>query len=161
MDEVMVGSSSNVRLTSKRERVQRWLVNQRNAEATLKMLSHLTEDGTPSLIAWALHFANNSRSNWKRRVGREIATWVSMPSLILGLHFEAEIGSYFEEVYAWHNRTGPLNKRSGFRMMEVFDLYFGFEVPWWNAAVKNPESKLPKTMKYLLDNFSGDEYDFR
>jgi hypothetical protein len=29
---------------------------------------------------------------------------------ILGLHFESELGSYFEEMYAWHNCAGPLNK---------------------------------------------------
>ena len=84
------------------------------------MLESLTHDGTPSLVAWALAFANQSCSTWKRRVGLEIATWLSMPELILGLQFEAELGTYFEEIYAWHNRTGPLGKRSGFHMMEMF-----------------------------------------
>ena len=44
-------------------------------------------------------------------------------------------------------------------MMELFDLYLGFEVPWWNEAVTSPELKMPKTMKYLEDNFSGEEYE--
>ena len=125
------------------------------------MLEATTANGIPLLIAWALTFANESRSDWKNRVGEEIATWLSMPSIILGLTFEAELGSYFEEIYAWHNRTGPLYARSGFRMMEMFDLYFGFEVPWWNEVVENPESKLPKTMKYLRQYFTADEFDFR
>ena len=46
-------------------------------------------------------------------------------------------------------------------MMELFQVYFGFEVPWWNEVVENPESKLPKTMKYLRQNFTPDEFDFR
>ena len=91
----------------------------------------------------------------------EIAVWAMMPEIILGLHFEAELGAYFEEVYAWHNRTGPLNKRSGFRMKEIFDIYLGFEVPWWNEATNAPESKLPKTMQYFTDNFEADNKEFR
>jgi hypothetical protein len=51
-------------------------------------------------VAWALTFANESRSYWKILVGREIATWLSMPPIILGLHFESELGLYFEEAYA-------------------------------------------------------------
>ena len=82
--------------------------------------------GIVCLVAWALHFANNSRSSWKARVGKEVATWLSMPSVILGIHFEAELGNYFEEVYAWHNRSGPHNSRSGFRMMEIHKSMFLF-----------------------------------
>ena len=44
-------------------------------------------------------------------------------------------------------------------MMELFDLYLGFEVPWWNEATTSPKLKMPKTMKYLEDNFSGKEYE--
>ena len=132
MDRVMEGASKRVMLSSKREHVQRWLVNQCNSRQVLQMFSSRAVDGTPSLIAWALTFANKSRSNWKRRVGREVATWLLMPEIQLGLRFESEIGSYFEEICAWQNRPGPLNKRSGFRMLETFDLCFGFEVPWWN-----------------------------
>ena len=124
----MTGVKSFI-LTTKRERVQRWLVNQRNAKKTLEMLAKKTADGSCALLLWAMHWANKSRSAWKRQVGKEVATWMSMDTVILGLHFEAELGNYFEEVYAWHNRKGPINERSGFRMMEIFDLYFGFEVP--------------------------------
>jgi len=46
-------------------------------------------------------------------------------------------------------------------MMELFEVYFSFEVPWWNKAVDDPETKMPSTMKYLRENFEGDEYDFR
>ena len=161
MDEVMEGADEDVRVTASRERTQRWLVNQRNAQRIWAMYGKKTKDGVPSLIAWALYFANNSRSTWKCRVGKEIATWLSMPAILLGLHFESELGIYFEEITAWHNRPGPINSRSGFRMMEVHSLYLSFEVPWWNEAVTNPASRIPKTMKFLEDNFQGDEYDFR
>ncbi len=161
MDRVMAGATESVRVTSKRERVQRWLVNQRNSKDTLSMIAARTTDDVSAVVAWALVFANESRSSWKIRVGREVATWVMMPEIMLGLQFEAEIGSYFEEVYAWHNRPGPLNKRSGFRMLEIFDLYLGFELPWWNQVTADPASKLPKTMKYLEENFHGEEKEFR
>jgi hypothetical protein len=52
-----------------------------------------------------------------------------MPQIILGLTFEAELGIYFEEVMAWHNCKGPFNERPGFRMMEIFFLCLGFEIP--------------------------------
>ena len=74
MDDVMKGSGMRVKISSKRERVQRWMVNQRNVKITLQMLESVTHDGTPSLVAWALTFANQSCSTWKRRVGKEIAT---------------------------------------------------------------------------------------
>ncbi|KAL7498156.1 hypothetical protein ACHAWT_009680, partial [Skeletonema menzelii] len=46
-------------------------------------------------------------------------------------------------------------------MMEIYDVWLGFEVPWWNKAVDNPEQQLPNTMKYLEDNFDGEELVFR
>ncbi len=159
MDEIMQGIL-RLLIRTCRERVQRWLVNQRNAKQTLEMFSHQTVDGANTLVKWALKFVNESRSEWKRRVGREIATWLSMPQIILGLTFEAELGIYFEEVMAWHNCKGPFNERPGFRMMEIFFLCLGFEIPWWNKAVDTPESKMSQTMKYLAENFDGKEYSF-
>ncbi len=156
----MDGAGESVWITTKLGQQQRWLVNQRNSTNTLAMYAKKTKNGVPSLIAWALSFANRNCSAWKCRVGKEIATWLSMDSILLGLQFESELGLYFEEVTAWHNRKGPINNRSGFRMMELLDLYLGFEVPWWNEAVVNPASKMPKTMKFLEDNFEGDKYTF-
>ncbi len=45
-------------------------------------------------------------------------------------------------------------------MMELFYLYLGFKVPWWNGAVVNPTSKISKRMKFLEYNFKGEEYMF-
>lgn len=161
MDEVMEGAGESVHVKTDKERQQRWLVNQRNAKRILGLLEILSSTGIPCLVAWGMSFANWSRSAWKRRVGGEVATWLSMPEIILGLHFEAELGEYYETTYYWHNRPGPLNTRSGFRMTEVHDLYFRFMLPWWNDAVKTPESKLPKTIKYLDDNFHGTDNNKR
>jgi hypothetical protein len=46
-------------------------------------------------------------------------------------------------------------------MMQVHELYFGFELHWWNDTIDNPDTNLPKTMKYLEDNFDGDKYELR
>ena len=32
-----------------------------------------------------------------------------------------------------------------------------FEMVWWNAAADNPEVCMPKIMKYLDENFEGEE----
>lgn len=160
MDQVMHGKKRAL-IRTWRERQQRWLVNQRFAKRILAMLACSTGLGVCCLVAWALYFANSSRSQWKARVGKEVATWFTMPSVILGLHFESELGDYFEEVYAWHNRKGPVNHRSGFRLMEIHNLYFDYELPWWNNAVNHPRMQLPKTMEYLESNFSDKEYEMR
>ena len=65
---------------------------------------------------------------------------------MFALEMEAEVGEYFEEIYAWHCRAGPFTRRSGFRMMEAHALYFDFELPWWNEACANLRSRLAKTM---------------
>jgi hypothetical protein len=99
MDRVME-KKGKVTMRTWRERQQRWLVNQRYAAKVLEMRLITTPLGVMCLIAWALYFTNFSRSSWKSRVGREVATWLSMPSIILGIHFEAELGNYFKEAYA-------------------------------------------------------------
>ena len=108
-----------------------------------------------------MYFTNNNRSTWKSRIGREIATWFLMPSVVIGFHFEVELGQYFEEVYAWYNRTGSHNLWSGFRMMKLHNLYFDWELPWWNQANSHPRLMIPTTMEYLETNFSGDDYAIR
>jgi hypothetical protein len=118
----MVGRKT-VKIRTWRERQQRWLVNQRFATQILLMMSFNTSGGIICLVAWAMYFANHSRSSWKARVGKEVATWLSMPSIVLGLHYESEIGQYFEEVYAFHNRPGPLYTRPGFRIWSFMEFF--------------------------------------
>jgi hypothetical protein len=97
---------------------------------------------------------------WKHCVGKEIATWLSIDLILLGLQLKSELGLYFKEVTAWHNPKGSIDNHSGFHMMELFYLYLGFKVPWWNGAVVNPTSKMSKRMKTLEYNFKGEEYMF-
>ena len=126
----------------------------------MRFLEATTANGFPSLVVWAMTFANDSRHDWKLHFEGYIALWLSMLPVFLGLKFQVELGSYFEEIYAWHNPNCPLNVRLGFRMLNIFDLYFGFEDPWWNEVVIAPETKLTRTIKYLRDKFYGDEYAF-
>ncbi len=76
------------------------MVNQCNAKKTLDIYAVTTQNVTPSIVAWALVFTNESHSIWKHHVCREIAIWPLIPEIILGLQFEVEIGAYFEEIYA-------------------------------------------------------------
>eukprot|EP00956_Cyclotella_meneghiniana_P000147 scaffold228_cov56-Cyclotella_meneghiniana.AAC.2 len=45
--------------------------------------------------------------------------------------------------------------------MEIFFLYLGLGIPWWNKAVDSPDFQMPKTMNYLSNNFTGNKYSFR
>ncbi len=47
MDGVMTGSSSTVKILTKRERFQQWMMNQRNAKKTLEMICKRTQTGAP------------------------------------------------------------------------------------------------------------------
>ena len=74
---------------------------------------------------------------------------------------EAEVGAYYEETMAWHNRPGPYKKRCSFRIEEVHNIYFRFELPWWNRACSKAENCLPKTIAYIDANFDGEEREMR
>ena len=101
------------------ENQQKWLVNKGFARRVLVMMSCYTGFGTVCLIPWVLYFSNHNRSSWKSRIGREVATWLSMPAIVLGIHFESDLWIYFEEIYVCHNCPGPHNTRSGFRMLDI------------------------------------------
>eukprot|EP00956_Cyclotella_meneghiniana_P000148 scaffold228_cov56-Cyclotella_meneghiniana.AAC.3 len=62
MDDIMKDSIRLV-IRTYRERVQGWLVNQRNAKQTLTMFAHTTVDRSNALIQWALKYANEARSD--------------------------------------------------------------------------------------------------
>ena len=81
-----------------------------------------------------------------------------MPAIVLGMHFESELGKYFKEIYARLNLPGPHNTRSGFRMMEIHNHYFDFELPWWNQVNDSPRLHMPNTYKYIERNFTGDDF---
>ena len=73
-------------------------------------------------------------------------TCLQMPIIKICLLSESENGNYFEGVYAFHCRCGPMHSRSGFRMLELFNFFYGFEMSYWNNAVDNTASAYPKTM---------------
>ena len=146
---------------TRRERQQRWLVNQKFARWVVSLLKVKNRQGIMCLIAWGLWFFNFSRTDWKQTCGREVALWLSMPAIILALFFESELGNFFEQSYDRQNRPGPFHSRSRFRMMEVHDQFWGFDMAWWNASVDDPGRCMPNTMKYLEENFEGDELDMR
>ena len=45
-------------------------------------------------------------------------------------------------------------------MMKSFDLCLGFNVPSWKEVLSTPDSKLPKRIEYLSNNFDGEELTF-
>ena len=46
-------------------------------------------------------------------------------------------------------------------MMEIHNLYFDFELPWWDQANDAPRLHMPDTMEYLEHNFSGNDLEMR
>ena len=56
-----------------------------------------------------------------------------------------------------HGTTKLPDLDSGFRMMEIHDLYFDFELPWWSEVYENPADHMRKTMAYLHNNFESNE----
>ena len=46
-------------------------------------------------------------------------------------------------------------------MLELYILFKAWEMPWWNNAVDNPASACPNTVKFIKDNFSGADQEFR
>ena len=72
MEHVMGGSGEIVQIKTKRERQQRWLVNQRYTLYVISLISVHTNENGMCLVAWGIFFANFSRSDWKHDVGKEI-----------------------------------------------------------------------------------------
>jgi hypothetical protein len=108
----------------------------------------MTADGVPALLAWALYMYEHSDS-WVKRASMEVVTMLLMPEIIVAIHFEAEVGEYFEVTSRWHCMPGALYTRPGFRVFEIHDLYFGFMAPWWELAIRYPEQQFQKTFNYL------------
>ena len=71
-----------------------------------------------------------------------------MPAIILAIHFEAELGNFFEQAYNRLNRSGPFHVRSGFRMLETQDKFWDFDMAWWNAAIDDTEHSIKRSYCY-------------
>ena len=158
MAEVMNQTGKTISLKTTRERAQRWLVNQKYSAWTLETMKTKTTDGVMCLSAWALYFHNHSKTDWKRRAGKEVAAWLESDLIQFGLIAEAEVGdAYFAHTYYWHNRPGALHTRPGFRMMEVHELYFGFMLPFWTTALTTPEKVFPRIFQFIKEKFTTPE----
>lgn len=91
-------------------------------------LEKKTENGTPSLIAWAKRIEKYSTST-PSRIASHLALLLLKPEIILALHFESEMGSYFEVTMNWHSQPGETNTRNNFRMLEIHTFWFEFVIP--------------------------------
>ena len=47
------------------------------------------------LLAWALHIYNHSKAEWKRRVGKEVSSWLQSDFIQFGLVAKTEIGEVY------------------------------------------------------------------
>ena len=143
IDEVLKDNNhESIKIHTMRERVQRWLANQRNASWILEMLQRKCSDGeTPVLLKWAHSCGEHATSDSARVIAKDVVEMLLMQEIIVALHFEMEMGVYFEHTSAFHGSPGELCKRSGFRVMELHSLWFEFVCPWWQSSLVEPAAK--------------------
>jgi hypothetical protein len=94
MDQVLEGTGETRRIHMTKER-QLWLVNSRSCERILHAMMTKTMNGTPGLLVWAQEMSQHHTRNW-RLAARDVMEMFSMPSVMVGVHFEANLGRYFE-----------------------------------------------------------------
>lgn len=132
-----------------RERIQRWLVNGRNAKHILEGLELELGDAHNFWAEWASEYLPLC-SGWMVQALNEVITMSGSDEIAIGLQFEAELVDYFEVTYQWHAHPGELSiDRSGFRTMELPHLLFGYIMPWWETAVEEPKKCFPKTFRRI------------
>ena len=140
MDKLMENSSGKITIKTMRERVQRWLANQRNSSWVLDTLQKMSDDGnTPLLIEWAHSCGDYSTSENTKVIARDVVEMLFMPEILVALNFETEMGLYFEITSRFHGQPGILSDRPGFRAMELHTLWFEYVCPWWESAMEEPE----------------------
>jgi hypothetical protein len=101
-----------------------------------------TMDGMPALLVWAQEMLQHHTGNW-RLAAKDVVEMLSMPSVMVGVvHFEADLGRYFEVTMQWHAYPGELSTRPGFCVMELHQLYFDYITPFWEEARLNPRKQL-------------------
>ena len=97
-------------------------------------------DGEHALIRWAHSCYKFSNTTSGRLISKDVIEMLNMPDILIGLHFERDMGKYFEVTSRWHGQPGCLDNRPGFRSMELHTLWFEFVCPWWNGSLKEPEA---------------------
>ena len=136
MDELLDGSGNQIVIKVMRERVQRWLANQKNASWVVETMQ-IKIDGIPVLIRWA-HLCGELSSDNGRVISEDILRMLHMPEIMVALTFERDIGLYFAVTSRWHGSPGSLGGRPGFRSIELHILWFEFVCPWWTNATTSP-----------------------
>ena len=136
-----------------RERQQRWLVNQESAAWMLRYMNVKTKDSTLVIIEWAIRMDRYGLPVVSD-AARHLVQLLLMPEIILALHFECDLGTYFERTMLWHGNVGQMNKRPGFRMLEFHSFLLEFVMPWWECAKNNPQLGLPNTYSYWNVHFN-------
>ena len=107
-----------------------------------------TVDDKPALLVWAHKMMQLHTGNW-RLAAKDVVEMLVMPNTMVGVYFEADLGRYFEVTMQWHAYPGELSTRSGFRVMELHQLYFDYIAPYWEEARLYPKKKLERTYNYL------------
>ena len=143
MDEVLAGTGEDIPVKVCRERVQRWLANQRNARWVIDALKVLLPDGTPAFVEWARRMIKRSATDVPRDASTDVTEMLLMPEIIAALHFEMEMGNYFEATSAWHGMPGSDETRPGFRCMELPWLWLELIAPWWESTLHHLTGLLP------------------
>jgi hypothetical protein len=130
----------------------RWLKNGRNAEHILIGYSIQDENGTPFWVLLAQRFTFiKGESDWQCKQLHKFIEWMLSPEMILGLWVEVEAVQYFEASYSFHAKGGELCSRPGFRCLELFQFMTDHAFPWWEEARTNPESRFPRTFKWIKE----------
>jgi hypothetical protein len=82
---------------------------------------------------------------------------LTMPSIMVRVYFEANLGQYFEVIMHWHRYPEEL---SWFCiMLQLHQLYFNFIAPFWEKARLNPRNQLKQTYTKYVESQQVDELD--
>jgi hypothetical protein len=95
IDQVLEGTGERTQIHTTKERQQRWLLNSQPCERILHVMMTKTMYGMPALLVWAHKMLQHHTGNW-RLAARDVVEMLSMPSVMVGVHFEANLGQYFE-----------------------------------------------------------------
>ena len=148
MDKVLEGTGSKLIVSPKRQRDQRWLANQRNCLWIRIAMETMTAKGEKALVAWATSLLQNKLSKLGRTIMNDVLRLLLMLPILISVHFEAELGQYFEITTFWHAQLGK-SKRPGFRMLDIHTLYLDFCIPFWNKSLDKPEEVFPETYAFM------------
>ena len=139
---------TKVKVNPKRQRDQRWLANQRNCLWIRRTMEMKTTAGEPVLLQWSMEIAKQKLTSLGRTIIEDTIRQLMLPSIMVAIYFEADVGQYFEITSFWHALCGQ-SQRPGFRMMDIHSLYIDYCVPFWNKAMVTPELVFSKTFDYM------------